>query len=155
MKLIKNPTLLQKLNPTNSVIPLYASKNLNDLVETLSEHEISKKDELINIVFQTPIKISRLNHKEYELPYFYNDNVDHELAKDFANQYIENGCSLIEIIDDSISKPVAIYGHTDITKYFDKYGNGQVKLLKPMITFESFLGVGFGIINDGDLKWKE
>jgi hypothetical protein len=152
MILIKNPTILQRINPTNSVIPLHAAKNLNDLIKTISQHEISTKDELINIIFQTPIKISRLDHLKYELPYFYNDEIDHELAEDFADQYIQNGCSLIQIIDESIPKAISVYGHKDITEHFNKHGNGEVNLLKPMLTFESFLGVGFGILNDGGLE---
>jgi hypothetical protein len=152
MILIKKPNLIQRLNPTDATIPIYAARDLKDLSNTILTHEISTKDELINIIFQTPIKISKLNLQDYELPYFYNDEIDHNLAKEFAEQYIKNGCCIINIIDESISEPMGVYGHKDLTQYFQKHGDGEVKLLKPMLTFESFLGMGYGILNDGDLE---
>ena len=149
MQRIQEPNLIEKITGRISTGTFFQAKNLDDFVKTLQNHTLTKHREIIRIVFQTPIKLQYENQQEYEeLPYFFNDNVNHSKAKQMAEEYIEKEYNLVTAQDSSINEPIFMYSHHELNQRFQENENKQIILPKPFLTFKSHKGIGLGVFNE-------
>lgn len=154
MKLVHKKSLIDKLALSNKEDQLLVAENLADFISAIENHDLSDKKELIKIVFRNPLKAIRLDESQYELPYFANDIYDTQAANESSQIYMDNGCSLIEIVDSSMSNSFCFYGHPELTSEFENNNTNEILMLKPLMVFDSYKGAGFGTFNHANIKRK-
>lgn len=148
MERIQKQKLLEKFTGNIPEGTFFQAKNLDDLLNTLNNHEL-ENDEIIRIIFPSQIKLNYHKQEDFEeLPYFYNSNASLEKGNEFVEDYIKLGCSVVSAIDTSISEEIFMYGHKNLNERFQKNSSGQIILPNPFLTFQSLDGIGIGVFND-------
>lgn len=152
MKRVSTQTLMEKFNGKIPDGTHFTAKNLEDFLETIENHTLTKHREIILVEFENPLKAKICGMEG--IGYFSNETHDKNNFYHLHNSFVEQGCQILRVQDNSIETTIPLYGHQDLSQ--NKLISGEEFLIqKPYLHFLSVLEIGQGILNDNQVYFKK
>lgn len=154
MERVSKKSLIERFNGKIPDGAHYTAKNLEDFLETIENHTLTKHKEIILVEFQNPIKAKVCGMDG--LGYFFNESHNKNDFYQIHNSLVEKGAQALRLQDHTIETSIPMYGHQDI--FQENLGNlngCEFIIQKPTLYFLSILEIGTGIISDNNINIGE